>query len=122
MKRTKDKTFDMMRSILPSTARKGTRDDKRILHKKNRAEIREILETCDDWDDAAMLDHCWTPRFMPGWDTIVYDRRASDKLHHFERWAEKITSQLPADERMDYMRSIVPPTVIGEHALSHLRF
>ncbi len=126
----KDKTRQMVRSILPSTARKAVRDDKRALQHKNRAELNTKLANykgyADDVieyyeDDAEDLDHCWTPRFMPGYDTIVRDRRESDKLNHFVRWAEKITADIDPEERMDYMRALVPPGVIGNHALTHLR-
>lgn len=127
----KDKTRQMVRSILPSTARKGARDAKRTLHKKNRAELAQKLthlkgdadDVIEEWeygyDD---LEHCWTPRYMPGYDVIVFDRRGSDKLNHFEHWAERITASMDPDDRMDYMRSLLPPGMIGDHALSHLRW
>lgn len=121
MHRRKPKSFDMARSILPSKARKNARTNKRLLHKKNRAEIRERLHH-SDWDDDPMFDHCWTPRYMQDWETIVYDRRAADKLNHFERWAEKVTADVRPEDKLSSIASVLPDGIIGEHALSHLRF
>jgi hypothetical protein len=120
MYRRKSKAHDMARSILPSTARKGARDDKRNFHKRHRAKIREVLETTDDWEDEGYLDPNWMPRKDGFYWDVVEGRRGSDKLNHFVHWAKRITDHLPQEDKMDYIRPMLPPGLIGAHAESHL--
>lgn len=129
MRRNKPKSFEMARSILPSTARKHARAEKRELQHRNRTNLRGKLSKYrgyaadieDIYDDEADdLEHYWTPRFMPGYDTIVSDRREADKLNHFVRWAGEVIKDMDPQEGWDHLRSIVPPGIIGDHALTHL--
>ena len=50
------------------------------------------------------------------------ERRTADKLHHFERWAVKVTKEIPQESRLSFMRAQLLEGPIGEHALLHLRF
>lgn len=129
MYRKKSKAFEMSRSILPSTARKKARDDKRALQHKNRAQIREklvpfkgpadyVLDTYDD--DYHDLNHAWSPRNTGGWDQIVFERRSADKLNHFMTWAAAVVKGMDPDDAWVHLKTLVPSGMIGDHALSHL--
>ncbi len=130
MRRNKSKAFEMSRSILPSTARKMARDRKRAIQHRNRSVVRDQLTPSrgrgGDWlmefyeDDERDLLDIITPRCDDGWDTCVSERREADKLNHFVRWAKKITDHLDQDEKMDYIRPLLPDGLIGDHAASHL--
>jgi hypothetical protein len=109
----------MARSILPSTRRKGAREDKRINNRKARARVKAEMRRClrdPDYADEADLF------YEPSWSYIVSDRREADKLNHFIRWAEAITQGVPRDDRVKHMRGMLPEGLIGWHAVSHLEF
>jgi hypothetical protein len=53
---------------------------------------------------------------------MVRDRRAADKLNHFERWAVRSTMDIPVPNRLSHLRSVLPDGLIGDHAVSHLRW
>ena len=129
MYRKKPKAFDMSRSILPSTSRKSARDNKRKLHHKNRSDVRsklvkykgpasEVIE--QEEQEQVDLSHHWTPKDRLGYDSIVHDRREADKVNHFVRWATEITKDMEPEDAWSYLQSVVPPGLIGNHALTHL--
>ncbi|HLL55774.1 MAG TPA: hypothetical protein VK447_19590, partial [Myxococcaceae bacterium] len=115
-----DKPRHMARSILPSKSREVARAAKRAVKRGARRNIRhamnEILRDPELFDETAGLGDY--PEHEVRW--VVRDRRASDKLNHFIRWAEKVTEDLPAQDRLSHIRAKVPEGVIGEHALLHL--
>ena len=50
----KDKTRDMIRSILPSKAEKGSRKDRAQAHRQHRTQVRQAIHQfhpVEDWDD-----------------------------------------------------------------------
>jgi hypothetical protein len=49
----------------------------------------------------------------------VWRRRGSDKLNHFMRWCEAITEGMTTVEALGYIRSILPSSLIGDHAYGH---
>jgi hypothetical protein len=119
------KKRDMMRSILPSTRRKGARDDLAHIRRNNRHHINQHLAEFRGPSSGAIehyeygdydLNHY--PDGEIKW--AVWERRAADKVAPIIRWAQQITKDLPQKERMDYMRSILPDTTIGRHALQHI--
>lgn len=126
MRASIDKDRDMARSILPSknreAARAGKARVKRAARRGNRQACRGLanLDPChsDDWD--ARFDLRAYPEaeinLMVDW------RRSGDKLNHFQRWAVARTKHLPLHERFDTMAAVVPDGLIGDHALSHLRW
>jgi hypothetical protein len=128
----KEKTRQMVRSILPSKARKAAKHRKDCLHRENRRKSALQLTTLrgpatyviDEFEDIGDdLTYWIEPKDSDGgWDTIVSDRREADKLNHFELWAYKKTKHLSVDERFKKMESLVPNNLIGQHALSHLDF
>lgn len=114
-----EKRREMARSILPSTARKSARVNKRINNKRARAKVRAELRRClfdEEYADEADLF------YEPSWSYIVRDRQEADKLNHFMRWAEAITQDIPRDDRLKYVRGLLPDGLIGWHAVSHLEF
>lgn len=122
------KKRDMARSILPSTKRKG-QEDRRRVHKSARTQERTLMGFAEDewWEDEADdVDH---PDFAGverkrAHDTkdMVEMRRYKDKVGPFSRWAERVTKNLPKENRLSYLRALVPDTLIGEHAVSHVEW
>lgn len=91
-----EKLRDMIRSILPSTIRKRARELKAM---ENRAARRTGREA--------------------DLRSVVWDRRAHDKLNHFMRWCEAITDGLSDEEKLEAVRALLPRTLIGYHAFTH---
>lgn len=91
-----EKLRDMLRSLLPSTARVMARKAKAM---ENRAARRT----------GRKADHSLT----------VSDRRASDKVAPFLRWCERITSGMSVQEKREFVRALLPRTLIGNHAFAH---
>lgn len=120
----KDKARDIARGVLPSTARKGARDNKRNFHAKHRHAQRQANhaiertlatvsdhgtvvhdpELYDDFEDREIFDgyHASTKDEGLGWDDlsasgeIIYSRRAADKLGPLISWARATEKRLMA--------------------------
>lgn len=126
----KEKTFHMVRSILPSTGRKRAKYAKDHLHRENRrfasthyAQYKGLSSYVEDLYEDDHFDHdYWVEPHRTGWDSIIYDRRGADKLSHFEKWAYEKTKHIRREDRFSKIAGILPDGVIGEHALSHLDF
>lgn len=120
-----DKRRQMARSILPSVWRRGAAAEKAHIARAARRGVRAALRgLCVDpqaEDEAARrdLDRDQKARIEMG--QLVSRRRGSDKLNHFMHWAERITKELPQDERLAAMRALLPRDLIGQHAIDHLR-
>lgn len=126
----REKVHHMVRSILPSTKRKSAKEGKDRLHRQNRRRSSHNLnqyrgyasDVIEDYlDDSTDLLY-WVDPHNNDWDNIVWERRAADKLTHFENWAYEITKHLPVEDRFSKIAGMVPNGVIGNHALSHLDF
>jgi hypothetical protein len=109
----KEKTRDMIRSILPSKARGAARIDKALLKRAHRRDVRIDVSLRDF--ETTKADFA---RDVSLW-SVVWDRRAADKLNHFIRWCEKITAGLSAEEKLGYVKGLLPRNLIGDHAYSH---
>jgi hypothetical protein len=113
-----EKRLQMARSILPSRARKRARDEKRAKNQRVRHGVKQDLRRCmfdEDFADEADLFR------EPSWSYYVRERQEADKLAHFEKWAIEITKDIAAvDGRRAYIRALLPPGLIGWHAMSHL--
>jgi hypothetical protein len=124
MRSSATKSRDMARSILPSRAR-STTAHLALTRRANRHAISQKLSYIrrgdradqEGWDDRSDL------RAYPDIEigVIVRWRRGADKLNHFERWAVQVTKPLPVDDRLGYMRAMLPGGLVGDHAMSHLR-
>lgn len=119
----KDKALNMGRSLLPSTRRKGSRDDKtavkRITRHNIRQELHRLARDPDDYDDS-LADFESYPDYEIR--QVVNERRNGDKTAPFERWAEAITKNVDQDSRLTYVKSLLPDGMIGEHALTHIQW
>lgn len=125
----REKVRQMQRSILPSTARKAARDNKRALVHRNRRGSSHVLtkykgpasHVLDICDDGEVLTYWETPN-RHDYGEMIYERRSHDKLAHFEMWAYERTKHLRLEDRYSKISGLLPNGLIGDHALSHLEF
>jgi hypothetical protein len=109
----RDKIKDMIRSVLPSTARKGAREAKTARKRYVRRRVRLDLHAKDF--DESNADFLRDVRLSH----VVWMRRGADKLNSFLRWCEARTKGMDADEALGYVRAVLPSSVIGDHAYLH---
>ena len=118
------KKRDMARSILPSTKKRSDKM-RREIHKSARVQERILLahtpdgeawlEEGPDFEGVERARNLETRNF-------VDIRRSSDKVGPFIRWAEQRTKDLPTEDRLSYLKGVLPDSLIGEHAVSHLKW
>lgn len=126
MRNHHEKARDMARSVLPSTARKAARRTRASIHGRERARLRVELHSLRDAGDADDFegDLVWTARREI--KDMVLDRRGADKVGPLLAWAERLIETDPTlsaatpDEREAHFRRVLPPGLIGNHAISHL--
>lgn len=105
-----DKLRDMVRSILPSKARKRARKAKAIENRRVRRSVRQDLRrTSGEGNPYREANHSWT----------VSLRRGADKLNHFMRWCRFHTKGMGTRQALEYVRAILPNNLIGDHAYGH---
>lgn len=107
------KLKDMIRSILPSKNREAARAAKAQTNRDHRRGIRADLRTEDAEETRSNFRRRASQAVNVGW------RRAGDKLNHFMRWCEAITEGMSRGEALDYIRAILPSSLIGDHAYGH---
>ena len=107
----KDKLRDMVRSILPSKNRKPARVMKALTNRAHRRGVHVHLVH----DDRERVDLTRAA----SQSSNVWHRRNGDKLNHFMRWCERITAGMTTQEALDYVRGILPRTLVGDHAYLH---
>lgn len=114
-----DKLRQMARSILPSRWRGAARAKahlKRATRREVKCHLSQLTRDVAAWEDEYGLDDdAWV-------GPVVRDRRGSDKLAHFERWAARVTAALPQTDRLSAVRAVLPKGLIGQHAVEHLRW
>ncbi len=103
----------MIRSILPCKNRETAREAKALTNREHRRKIREALRKEDPESTNVDLQRAAYQLENVGW------RRSGDKLNHFLRWCERITEGMTTREALGFVRSILPPSVIGDHAYGH---
>lgn len=126
MRNHNDKPRDMARSVLPSTYRRRARADRAAVRSRERARLRAELHAVagfadpDDYDG----DLTWVARRDLA--ELVADRRSGDKVGPLTRWAARTVeadptlAAAPLRERLDHFRPLLPPGIVGRHALFHL--
>lgn len=116
----KNKQLDMARSVLPSTARKSARDNKRHVNHQYRASVRKALATFDgdDIDDSFIKEGKRKSEMAEA----IYDRRSRDKVGPIMRWAASKVKDMPEEDREAYIKKLLPPGLIGDHAFLHISF
>jgi hypothetical protein len=121
-----EKIKDMSRSVLPSTGRKSARDNRRIIHKRQRArELAAITVYRRDTDPGSVTPDI---RGTYGSDIsqMVCGRRAQDKVGPLIRWAKATIAADPflrsasRVEQLAYFAGLLPDTTIGRHAVLHI--
>ena len=125
MRSSLEKHRDIARSILPSKHRSVSRTELDRARRKTRRKVRNQLRDLTgqvSGNHDAWLDHLGDPNVTNDAEItqLVWRRRGSDKLNHFQRWAVMRTRDLPLQDRMPFVRSTLPDGLIGRHALSHL--
>jgi hypothetical protein len=116
-----EKIKDMGRSVLPSTGRVGARETRRTIHKRRRTRERVAL---------AGRPLSATPEIKDTYQAeiaqLVFDRRQMDKVAPLIRWAratiaaDPVLRQATREEQVAYFARLMPPTLIGRHAVSHI--
>jgi len=128
MRNHNEKARDMARSVLPSTARKGARETRTTIHGRERAHERQLLHELRHWSEPDDFegDLGVASRHRRDVADMVSDRRAADKVGPLIVWAERLVerntvlSSATPEDREVYFRTILPPGLIGNHAISHL--
>ncbi|HEY0156595.1 MAG TPA: hypothetical protein VGF28_04820 [Thermoanaerobaculia bacterium] len=105
-----EKLRTMIRSILPSVARRFARRAKAAENRTVRRGVRMALRNEDEKAD---------PRRNSRHSGTVAWRRGADKLNHFMRWCEELTEGMSTREALDHIRALLPRNLIGDHAYSH---
>ncbi len=105
-----EKLRTMIRSILPSVARRYARRAKAGENRNVRRGVRMALRSEDEKAD---------PRRDSNHSGTVGWRRGADKLNHFMRWCEELTKGMSTREALDHVRALLPRNLIGDHAYSH---
>lgn len=111
------KKRDMARSILPST--KNVREDRRRIHKRARTHERALLLECEEGEGDFLSVDLTRSRETRN---LVEERRYKDKVGPFERWAERVTLEIRQEDRLSHLKTLVPDSLIGEHAISHVEW
>ena len=126
MRNHHDKARDMARSVLPSTARKSARRARAQIHGRERARLRGELQKIYRLvePDGFEGDLAW--RAGGDLEEMVGRRRQADKVAPLLTWAERLVERDPVlcgttlGGREAYFRKLLPPGLIGNHAISHL--
>jgi hypothetical protein len=120
MRSAAHKHRDIARSILPSRSPRPARQALAAATRHNRRAVRADLRTLrtEHFDDTALDVTRTADREI---NLLRRYRRQADKLNHFERWAVRATRDLPIEDRLGWLRSVLPAGLIGDHAISHLQ-
>ena len=121
MRNSSEKRRDIARSVLPSTM--CVKQTRHQIHKSERARVRQFLHEGNY--DGLVPDRV-DARTMRGIKEMVSDRRRSDKTSQLIRWAlhrvatEKTLADATHEERLKEFASVLPATLAGRHALTHI--
>jgi hypothetical protein len=126
MRNHDEKIRDMGRSVLPSTRRKSARDNRRIIHRRQRARELAVVTAYrrDAAPDSVTPDARGT--YGPDITIMVWNRRSRDKVGPLIRWAEATIAADPVllsatrAEQVAYFARLMPDTTIGRHAVQHI--
>jgi hypothetical protein len=122
-----EKTKDMIESVLPSTARKMAREQRRLIHKRARAYQRVALAAVRaTYDDTSIDFRDGRRRSELKW--MVLDRQAADNVGALTRWAAAVVSadaylrDAPLHVQVAHFTAILPANLIGRHAVQHIEW
>ena len=115
-----EKRLQMARSILTCSQPKSARENLASIKRRHRSKINRLCDRLtrdeDLWDDQAEVNDYPDHEIRDE----VRNRRYADKLSHFETWAVHITKDMPREDRLSFMRSILPDGLIGRHSFLSL--
>lgn len=119
------KALEMRRSVLPSSRRLEARRDLERVRRRARRRVTSRLGSYRGRVDPSLDAWLDDETDMASWPNaeirqVVGERRDADKVAPLLRWARARTRHLPQAERLQALRSALPPGVIGVHAQSHL--
>lgn len=118
----------MARSVLPSTRRRGARQDRALAHARARRRLRAELHELAGYDDPDDYEGDLTWEARGDIAEMVQERRVGDKVGPLVRWAERTVERDPVlrdarfDQRVAHFRRLLPDGLIGDHAMVHLRW
>lgn len=119
----------MSRSVLPSTGRKAARDARRAIQRRQRArDLAVVTEYRRAADPADVTPEVHDPDFRGEISRMVMRRRGSDKVGPLIRWAkariaaDPVLRSAPREEQVAYFARLMPPTLIGRHAVGHIEW
>jgi hypothetical protein len=121
-----EKIKDMSRSVLPSTGRKGARDNRRIIHGRQRARERAAVTAYRRDADPESVTPDVRGAYGPDITYMVWGRRARDKVGPLIRWAEatiaadQVLRSATRAEQVAYFARLMPDSTIGRHAVQHI--
>jgi hypothetical protein len=111
------KIKDMSRSVLPSTGRKSARDNRRIIHRQQRArELAAVTAYCRDTDPGSVTPDVHGT-YAPDITQMVWHRRAQAEATIA---ADPVLRSAPRAEQVAYFARLMPDTTIGRHAVQHI--
>jgi hypothetical protein len=120
------KIKDISRSVLPSTARKSARDNRKIIHKRLRArELAAVTAYRQDTDPGSVTPDV-RGTYGPDITQMVRQRRSRDKVGPLIRWARATIAANPLlrsaskADQVAYFARMMPDTTIGRHAVQHI--
>jgi hypothetical protein len=126
MRNHNEKTRDIARSVLPSTARKSARQNARHARKRERANERQLLHDLSGGSNYDDFEGDWARHHRRTSSDMVSDRRSADKVGPLLHWAQRTIERshdlghASPEDREVYFRKLLPPGPIGDHAVSHL--
>ena len=126
MRNHDQKIKDMSRSVLPSTGRKGARDNRRIIHRRQRARELAAVTVYRRVADPDTVTPDVRGTYGPDVTHMVWERRARDKVGSLIRWAEATIAADPVlrsasrAEQIVFFARMMPDTLIGRHAVQHI--
>lgn len=131
MRNHTDKTRDIARSILPSTARRAARAEKRAGHHRarqvNRRRMQRLAQATHPDDVSDDLIDYRGDLDNRGWDSMVENRRDADKTSSLRRWTKHHLANDPTFAALDplgreaRLLKTLGDTVAGRHAVSHVK-
>jgi hypothetical protein len=117
------KVRDMSRSVLPATRNRArsTRRNldmiRRTARRQTKAQLRQAQAHAINFDELE-LDG-WPYRRIR---EQVQDRRLADNVSALVRWAPRASAHLRVEDRCSWVRARMPDSIIGWHAMTHVRY
>jgi hypothetical protein len=121
-----EKIRDIGRSVLPSTWSEGARWTRRQVNKRRRSRVRVALAGCRPGGGKTTETPDFDDTYRAEIAQLVRDRRLMDKEHPLTRWAlatiaaDPVLSQASREDQVAHFARLMPPTLIGRHAVSHI--